>query len=487
MHGLNTDEALVIKQCLEQFPQIYKVIIYGSRATGKHRPGSDIDITLIGNGLSTKNTLHPLAEALDNLLLPYTFDISIFSQLPTPELIKHILEKGLVFYFRKGVGLKDGWNLKTLGDIGKVSMCKRILKKQTTPDGDIPFYKIGTFGKTANAFIDKSVYEEFKAKYSYPKVGDILISASGTIGRKVIFDGKPSYFQDSNIVWIDNDEKHVLNSYLYTFYSYCDWNASKGATISRLYNADLRRIPIPVPPLSEQKQIVTILDKAFTAIDQAKANIEQNITNAKELFQSKLNQIFSQKGDGWVETSLGEIGKVSMCKRILKKQTTISGDIPFYKIGTFGKIPNAFIEQSLYENFKEKYSFPKIGDILISASGTIGRRVRYDGKPAYFQDSNIVWIDNDEELISNDYLYQFYGVCDWNPSKGATISRLYNADLRKIKISYQNLKEQSNLVDIMSKLDSYTQSIISKYQTKLTSLAKLKKSILQKAFAGELT
>ncbi len=94
--------------------------------------------------------------------------------------------------------LPKGWEIKQLGEVGKVSMCKRILKKQTSLLGDIPFYKIGTFGKTANAFISKDVYEEYRSKYSFPKKGDILLSASGTIGRRVIYDGKPAYFQDSN-------------------------------------------------------------------------------------------------------------------------------------------------------------------------------------------------------------------------------------------------------------------------------------------------
>ncbi len=118
--------------------------------------------------------------------------------------------------------MKKDWEIKKLGELGKISMCKRILKKQTLPIGDIPFYKIGTFRKTPNAYISKEVYEEYRAKYSFPKKGDILLSASGTIGRCVTYDGKPAYFQDSNIVWIDNNEKKVLNEYLYKFYGFCD-------------------------------------------------------------------------------------------------------------------------------------------------------------------------------------------------------------------------------------------------------------------------
>ena len=107
------------------------------------------------------------------------------------------------------------WEEIELGSIGNVLMCKRVMKHKTSEKGDIPFYKIGTFGKKADAFINKELYEFYKSKYPYPKTGDILISASGTIGRLVVYDGLPAYFQDSNIVWMDNDESVVINSFLF--------------------------------------------------------------------------------------------------------------------------------------------------------------------------------------------------------------------------------------------------------------------------------
>jgi len=155
----------------------------------------------------------------------------------------------------------------TLDEIGKVCMCKRIFKEQTYTKGDIPFYKIGTFGREADAYITQDIFNEYKEKYSFPKKGYILISAAGTIGRTVIYDGKPAYYQDSNIVWIDNDEKQVLNKYLFYFYSLQPWQSSNGGTISRLYNDDIRKTKIPLPPLAEQERIVAILDRfdALTA------------------------------------------------------------------------------------------------------------------------------------------------------------------------------------------------------------------------------
>lgn len=262
---------------------------------------------------------------------------------------------------------------------------------------------------------------------------------------------------------------------------------NKGTTIPSLVKSDLLKIQISYPKsLSEQQAIVEKLDAAFALIDQAKANIEKNIQNAKELFQSKLNQIFSQKGEGWEERKLGEIGKVCMCKRIMKHQTDPDGEIPFYKIGTFGKAADAFISNEIYLDFKKKYSYPKKGEILISASGTIGRRVIFDGEAAYFQDSNIVWIQNDESKVLNNYLYHFYSVCDWNPSKGATISRLYNDDLRKISISFPTIDKQNDLIPIIEKLSQQTNLLQEKYRQKLQNLEELRKSILEKAFKGEL-
>ncbi len=149
--------------------------------------------------------------------------------------------------------------LTKLGDIGKVLMCKRVLKCQTASTGEIPFFKISTFGGDADTFISQDLYAEYKRKYSHPKKGDVLISAAGTVGKTVIYDGKPAYFQDSNIVWIENLETKVLNSYLYYFYQTEPWLTTKGSTINRIYNNDLRSIEFSYPSLTEQKKISKVL------------------------------------------------------------------------------------------------------------------------------------------------------------------------------------------------------------------------------------
>ena len=158
------------------------------------------------------------------------------------------------------------WNIK-LVKIGKVLMYKRVLKHQTLSDGDILFYKISTFGGQADAYISKELYNDYKAKFSFPKKGDILISAAGTLGKTVIYDGKPAYFQDSNIVWIDNDESIVLNSFLYYFYQTKPWVTTNGSTINRIYNENLRNIHLTLPKLPTQKSIAKVLSDLDAKIE----------------------------------------------------------------------------------------------------------------------------------------------------------------------------------------------------------------------------
>ena len=151
------------------------------------------------------------------------------------------------------------WPKVKLGKIGRVAMCKRVLNRETADTGEIPFFKIGTFGKKANAFITRDKFEYYRTHYSYPQKGNVLISAAGTIGRLVVFNGEPAYFQDSNIVWLEHDGQRLCDKYLYYFLLGHEWQFTQGATIQRLYNDDIRSTEIPLPPLPVQRRIADIL------------------------------------------------------------------------------------------------------------------------------------------------------------------------------------------------------------------------------------
>lgn len=226
------------------------------------------------------------------------------------------------------------------------------------------------------------------------------------------------------------------------------------------------KFPIPLPPLRVQSRIVEILDK-FTQLEtQLEAELQAELEAHRKQYDFYRNRLLSGPlshspniPHQWEQVPLGSIGEVRMCKRILKQDTTEIGEIPFYKIGTFGKSADAFISRTLFEEYKQKYAYPKIGDILISASGTIGRAIEFDGEDAYFQDSNIVWLEHDSSKVSNRFLYYCYQIADWKVAKGGTISRLYNDNLKKTLIPLPPLSEQRRIVDILDRFDTLTNSI----------------------------
>ena len=183
----------------------------------------------------------------------------------------------------------------SLGDIGSICMCKRILKSQTNTVRGVPFYKIGTFGKEADAYISQETFNEHRSKYNFPKKGDVLISAAGTIGRTVVYDGKPAYFQDSNIVWIDNDESIVLNSYLRYCYELKPWKASEGGTIPRLYNDNIAKAVIAVPSIEEQKRVVSILDRFDAICNDLTSGLPAEIEARQKQYEYYRNKLLSFK------------------------------------------------------------------------------------------------------------------------------------------------------------------------------------------------
>ena len=182
-----------------------------------------------------------------------------------------------------------------LKEIGKVCMCKRILKEQTASSGDVPFFKIGTFGGVADAYIPQELFDSYKSKFSYPQKGDILISAAGTIGRTVEFDGKPAYFQDSNIVWLKHDESIVLNSYLKYCYTQNPWAISTGGTIARLYNDNILNATIPVPPIAEQQKIVDILDRFDALTSNLKSGLPAEMEKRRQQYEFYRDKLLTFK------------------------------------------------------------------------------------------------------------------------------------------------------------------------------------------------
>lgn len=189
-------------------------------------------------------------------------------------------------------GFAGEWKNKTLGDLGRVEMCRRIFKEQTKPSGEIPFFKIGTFGQEPDAFISSELFEEYRQKYPYPKQGDILISAAGTIGRTVEFTGENAYFQDSNIVWLRFDESQITSTFLNITYQNIKWGL-EGSTIKRLYNSDLLSAEITLPSLPEQTHLGLFFRRLDSQIAESRAVLEKS----RQLKKAMLAKMFPANGE----------------------------------------------------------------------------------------------------------------------------------------------------------------------------------------------
>ena len=196
---------------------------------------------------------------IDNLITLHQRKCEVLKKLKKGLLQKMFPKDGTNIPEIRFPEFTDAWEQRKFGDIGAVAMCRRILKHQTSDSGDIPFYKIGTFGGTPDAYISKELFEEFKARYPYPDKGDILISASGSIGRTVEFTGQNEYFQDSNIVWLKHD-KSIINPFLRHLYEVVKWASIEGSTIKRLYNDNILKTEIIIPSVQEQTKIAEMLD-----------------------------------------------------------------------------------------------------------------------------------------------------------------------------------------------------------------------------------
>lgn len=356
----------------------------------------------------------------------------------------------------------DGVPKMKLGAIGKVSMCKRILKADTATTGDVPFYKIGTFGKDADAFISYEKYEEFSSKYSYPKKGDILISAAGTIGRTVIYDGSPAYYQDSNIVWLAHDESIVLNKYLYYCYELQPWMVSSGGTISRLYNDNIMQAEIYVPPLPVQCEIVRILDN-FTALTSA---LTAELTAQRKRYSGLLNSFLSFEGrgakDGVLWKKLDDIATEIYRGAGIKRDEVTEKGIQCVRYGEIYTSYNIWFDTCISHTIENKIASKKYfekGDILFAITGEsveeIAKSCAYVGDEKCLAGGDIVVMKHKQNPK-----YLAYALATTNAqmqkSKGKVKSKVVHSSVPAIKeivIPIPSLEEQQRIVDILDRFD----------------------------------
>ena len=396
-------------------------------------------------------------------------------------------------------GFEDDWEQRKLGDSCKLN--GRIGFRGYT-EKDIVTKEIGgvlTFSPTnivdnkltmecKNTYITREKYDESPEIKIFN--GDILFVKTGsTLGKSALVTGlkeDASINPQIVVMRVEKDKETFMSNVLITDGIKKQVTAVKiGGAVPTMTETELKNIKYYEPVEKEEQKRI---GQYFEHLDHLITLHQRKCDETKQLKKFMLQKMFPKNGeknpeirfegftDAWEQRKFEDVGTVAMCKRIFKEQTSEEGEVPFYKIGTFGGIPDAYITRELFEEYKKNYQYPNKGDILISASGSIGRTVEYTGKDEYYQDSNIVWLKHENDL-DNSFLKVLYGVIEWS-CEGSTIKRLYNDNFLKTEFMLPKIEEQIKIGEYFSKLDH----LITLHQRKCEKLKALKKFMLQNMF-----
>ncbi|MCC7318009.1 MAG: restriction endonuclease subunit S, partial [Bacteroidales bacterium] len=291
-------------------------------------------------------------------------------------------------------------------------------------------------------------------------------------------------------------KENIDNKYLFYFLLTDEFNKQmeklqKGASYPAVTDAEVKSIFLRFPKsLSEQQRIVSILDEAFAAIAKAKAIAEQNLKNAKELFESYLQGVF--ENGNWEKKELRELTTVLGDGLHGTPKYTIDGDYYFINGNNLNDGKIEFKENTKRVNVDEFNKHKKnLTDrtVLVSINGTLGNVAFYNrekiilGKSAcYFNLKETV----DKGFVKYVLTSRYFVDYAHREATGATIKNVSLKSMREFQVPLPPLKEQQTIVRQLDALRAETQKLEAVYRKKMDDLEELKKSILQKAFAGEL-
>jgi len=411
--------------------------------------------------------------------------------------------------------LNEGWEIKKIEDLSNEK--KAIvsgpfgsnLKVVDYREVGVPMIRLQNVGK--GYFIDKSIKYVTKRKAEELKshsfnAGDIVLAKLGIpIGKTCII---PKYF-GSGIIVADivriRPDKNIANYKFVEYFLNTDLAVSQlnknisGATRPRVNLSDVRNIFIPLPPLKEQKQIVTILDKAFATIDKAKTNAEQNLLNAKQLFESYLQNVFVNgklkvENGEWVEKTLGEVLQKT---KTVNPKLNPNDEFIYLDVSSVNK-ETKLIEKTTTLLGKDAPSrarkLVETDDVIFATVRPTHSRVAIITKEYNNQVcSTGYYVLKAKEYLNNHFVFYFLLTYGFNKKmesmqKGASYPAVTNKEVESVLIPYpKTIQEQQKIVKKLDTLQTQTKKLERTYQQKIIDLEELKKSLLQKAFSGELT
>ena len=389
--------------------------------------------------------------------------------------------------------MKAGWQMKKLAELLQIQNGYAFDSKNFSPAGEMPLIRIRDL--KAGVETETKFTGDYDEKYVV-KSGDFLIGMDGEFGCYE-WKGSPALL-NQRVCRLQNFDTALLPRFL--FYGVNSHlkeieDVTGFTTVKHISSRQILDIDFIAPPLPEQQRIVGILDAAFDGIATTKANAEKNLQNARALFESHLQSVFTQRGEGWEEKSLEELGTITSSKRIFKSEYVKSG-IPFYRTKEIKQLANSreittelFISEARYNEIKSGFGVPKEGDILLTAIGTIGEIWVVEGKNNfYFKDGNVLWLKEFASINPHFLKYVLLSFVESlnKMSHGAAYSALPIQRLNAHKIFLPSPAEQEQIVATLNALREETQRLASLYQLKLAALEELKKSLLHQAFSGAL-
>lgn len=376
----------------------------------------------------------------------------------------------------------EKWEEKTIDEIAYIKGGKRLPKgeKLTTEKTSHPYIRVtdfndfGTIDVDNVQFITDNIYEQIKNYTITSK--DLYISIAGTIGKSGIIpkelDGANLTENACKLVYKSNE---IFNKYIYYYtktrmFAEQIFDKTKMAAMPKLALTRLATVKLPIPPLSEQQRIVGLLDEAFENIEKAKQNTLQNLNNAKELFESKLNKIFTKNTEYWDEKTIGDILSLEYGKSLDKSERNENG------------IYNAYGANGVKDK-TNKYLYNK-KSIIVGRKGSAGE-LNYTEEKFWALDV-CYYVIFDEQKYDIKFLYNLLKLQNLPSLAKGVKPGINRNDVYNLKVNVPKLEEQQKIVSQLDELQEQTKKLEQIYTQKLQDLNELKQSILQKAFNGEL-
>lgn len=391
-----------------------------------------------------------------------------------------------------------------LEELFNIGSSKRVLKSQWTTEG-VPFYRGREITRLAKdgyvdneLFISEGLYSDYEKKYGVPKSGDIVITAIGTIGNSyIVQEHDRFYFKDASVLWLNRKSdvsSEYINLWLKSPIFTEQLDEGNGATVDTLTIKKLQSVTVNLPPTPEQQRIVAILDQAFEGIAKARANAQQNLQNARALFESHLQSVFTQRGEGWINSTLKDIAAVfgrGKSKHRPRNDPKLynGGKYPFIQTGEIRNCNHLITSYSQTYNevgLAQSKLWPK-GTLCITIAANIAETGILDFDSC-FPDSVIgVVVDEKKTSIKFlEYLLQSFKALLKSKGQGSAQDNINLGTFENQLFPFPPIDEQQSFVSKLDSLREQTQCLEALYQRKIVLLDELKKSLLQQVFAGEL-